>query len=195
MINLQNIQLENEVITIDDRNSFNAIGKTAVLNNCIIKCQVPAKCLSICGTLKNSTIIADRLLKGFSWTDATLVDCTFQGAFKENTFGTTSNSEGLCKSGVFVDADLDDCDFYGTLDESHRFPSWPNFVILHPHQHAATMREAAKTDGLSIFADSIQFLDEEATAMALNANAFCKRSKESIETVRSYFSQFDFVKL
>lgn len=194
MINLQNVHLTNEEIIIDDRLEFSAIGKTAVLENCIVRCMVPAKCFAIHGTLRNSTIIAERELKGFSWLDATLLNCTFQGIFKENNFGTMSDSQGACKSGIFTDADLDDCYFIGNLDESHRFPTWPNFVLLHPHLHASELKDRTSCSQFAEIAGWIKFLHKEVSAMAFNAHTISKRLKVDIDGLRNFLSHFDFVK-
>jgi len=195
MINLQDIMLEGEEIRIDDDKAFNAIGESAVLRNCVVRCKVPARCLSICGTLQDSTIISESKLRNFSWFGAKLVDCTFQGTFKEHNFGSMSTLDGYCKSGVFTEADLDDAVFYGKLNESHRFPTWPYFVVIDPHGHAAEMKEAAPSVELSMFGSSIKYLNKEASAMVVRVDTFCKRFKVGSEAVRSYFSQFDFVKM
>ncbi|QDU14157.1 hypothetical protein CA11_19610 [Gimesia maris] len=48
-MNLQDIVIQGEEIVIDDSKTFNAIGSDVVLENCTIRCSVPAKSMSIRG--------------------------------------------------------------------------------------------------------------------------------------------------
>jgi hypothetical protein len=121
--------------------------------------------------------------------------CTFQGRFKENEFGTLSGEGGCCQNAVFTDADLDDCTFYGDASDTHVYPEWPNFVIHDPHEHLAEMQSLQKSDVLTDVVGSMEFLDEEATAVTFNANSLAERLHESPAAIKAFFSRFPFVHL
>jgi hypothetical protein len=194
-MNLQNIEIRNEEIVIDDPKAFNTIGRDVVLEDCTVRCRVPAKGLSIRGKLVKTLIIAERELKGFPWLEASLFGCTLQGVFKENRFGTFRGSSGICKSCIFSDAVLDDCSFYGEFFDTHTYPKWPCFVILNPRDNLAEMQSQPKDDRLSIVVDSMEFLGEEANAITYNAKSLAKRTGLSADEIQVFFSQFSFVKL
>ncbi|QDT25172.1 hypothetical protein Enr10x_04670 [Gimesia panareensis] len=194
-MNLQDTVIKGEEIVIDDSKSFNAIGSGVVLEKCTIRCSVPAQSLSIRGKLVGSLVIAESHLTGFSWLEAKLNSCTFQGVFKENEFGTLSGSNGSCESCDFSEADLEDCSFFGTSSESLTFPKWPYFVILNPHRHLAEMQDRPKHDRIADVVDSIEFLDEEASAITYNSGSLAQRLGLSIGEVQSFFSQFAFVQM
>lgn len=157
---------------------------------------MPAKSLAIDGKLVNTKLIFEKPLVGFSWLEARLQGCTFQGHLKENEFGVLSGSNGCCERGVFTDADLDDCTFYGDIARAaHEFPLWPNFVILDPHRHLGEMQRAHPCEQLVDVVDSIEFLDSEASATTYNAEALAKRCGLKPEEIKRFFSQFPFVRM
>lgn len=194
-MNLQNTVILGEEIVIDDGKTFNAIGSGVVLEKCTVKCRIPAKSLSIRGKLIRTLVVAESDLTGFSWLEASLNGCTFQGTFEENEFGTISGSTGSCESCVFSDAVLEDCIFFGESCDSHTFPKWPSFVILDPHENLTELQSRPKHERLSDVVDSIEFLDEEANAITYNSEALGKRLGLSVDQIRSFFSQFSFVQM
>ncbi len=194
-MNLQDTVLRGEEIIIGDSSTFNAIGPDVLLEECTIRCRVPADCLSVAGKLVRSLVVVESRFTGFSWLDARIVDCTFQGWFSENEFGTVSNANGCCESCVFRDANLEDCIFYGESCESHAFPKWPNFVILHPHKNSVEMQNCSKIDSIADVVGSIEFLDGEADAIAYNSRSLAKRLRVKVEDVQGFFSQFPFVRM
>lgn len=194
-MNLQSVTLKGEQVTIDDSQIFNAIGSDVVLEGCTLRCSVPSESLSICGKLLNTTVIIENELTGFSWLDAKLIQCKFLGHFKENEFGTLSGSNGCCQAGAFKGAVMDDCTFYGPASESNIYPAWPHFVILNPHMHFEAMKNCPMSVPLSDVVYSIEFLDEEATAVAYNADALAQWLSEDIEAIKRFFSQFPFVRM
>ena len=194
-MNLQGTIIQGEEIVIDDSTTFNAIGNDVVLEQCTIRCSVPAKSLSVRGKLVRCLVIVESDLTGFSWLEARLIGCTFQGVFKENEFGTISGSTGSCESCIFTDAVLEDCSFYGESCDSHTFPKWPVFVILNPHRNLAELQSRQKHDQLADVVDSIEFLDEEANAITYNSETLAKRLGLSIDDIQSFFSQFAFVQM
>jgi len=194
-MNLQDTVIRGEEIVIDESKTFNAIGSDVLLEECTIRCKVPAKSLSVRGKLVKSLVIVEGHLTAFSWLEARLMGCTFQGVFKENEFGTLSGFNGSCESCAFTDADLDDCTFYGDSCESHTFPRWPHFVVLHPHQQLTEMQKCPKNDRIAEVVNSIEFLDEEAHAITYNSQSLAKRLNVTAEEIRSFFSQFSFVQM
>lgn len=194
-MNLQDTVIKGEEIVIDDSKCFNAIGSGVLLEKCTIRCNVPAKSLGIRGKLVDSLVIAGSHLSGFSWLEAKLFRCTFQGVFKDNEFGTISGLNGNCESCDFSDADLEDCSFYGKSAESHTFPKWPYFVILNPHRHLAEMQKCPQPDQIADVVNSIKFLDEEASAITFNSESLAQEPGLSIGEVQGFFSQFAFVQM
>lgn len=194
-MHLHDTVIQGEEIVIDDSTTFNAIGSDVVLEKCTIRCSVPGNSLSVRGKLDRCLIITENALSGFSWLDSRLRGCIFQGIFKENEFGSISGSNGCCESCDFRGADLEDCSFYGEYCESHTFPKWPNFVILNPHRHLAEMRSRPKINPIADIVDSIEFLGEEAKAITYNSQSLAKRRRIDINDIRTFFSQFAFVKM
>lgn len=195
MANLQDTTIRGEEIVIDDGTTFNAIGAGVVLEDCTVRCRVPAGALDVQGRIVKSLVIVESDFAGFSWVDVELVECTFQGHLQENEFGTVGQSKGCCRSCVFRDADLDDCVFFGDDSDTHTFPAWPNFVMLDPHLHVAEM-QAHSTDGP--FADvvgAIDYLHEDGRAVAYNARVLAKRVGVGVDDVRRFFSRFSFVRM
>ncbi len=194
-MNLQNIRLKGEEFVIDGVNTLNTIGKNTVLEDCTLRLRVPSDCLSIQGELIDTTVIVEKGMAGYSWLDAKLIRCTFQGTFRENEFGAVSNEDGCCDAGVFTNANLDDCTFYGDSSDLHIFPTWPNFVIRDPLRHLPEMQNRPKCEELEIFVDSHEYLDEEAAASAYNVNTIAKRHDVDHAAVKKFFSQFPFVRM
>lgn len=194
-MNLQNTVIRGQEIVIDDASTFNAIGDGVVSEDCVIRCHVPSKSLSIRGELIRTRVVVKKKLRGFSWPEARLRECMFEGVFQENEFGTVSNMRGFCESCNFENADLDDCIFYGLSSESHTFARWPQLVLMQPHANLGEMQARPKSDALAIIVDSTEYLDEEATAITYNAESLAKRSAISVEEIREFFSQFSFVRM
>ncbi len=195
---LHDTLIRNEEIVIDDNDTFNSIGKDAVLEDCIIRCNVAAKNISIQGQLIRSRIVAQSELLGFSWLQAKLTECTFQGVFRENEFGTINLFDGFCEGCVFANANLDDCIFYGESAASHTFPKWPNIVVLNPRQHFDEMQEQSKkfdNDTLLDLVGSIKYFDAEMTAIAYRAESLSNRLTLSTDEIQHFFSQFRFVRM
>ncbi|QDU96805.1 hypothetical protein [Lignipirellula cremea] len=192
-MNLQSVEIENQEMVINDTQDFNAIGPDVILKNCTLRLKVPAKCLSIRGTLEHTKIHAQRKLGGFSWVDAKLKFCTFQGKFPDNAFGEFAGSKGYCLECDFSSADIDGCMFFGKSSTTHRYPAWPSFVLLDPHVNWLAMKAKAMPDWIADDVNSIEYLHKEVTAVGYNAQSLSKHMGVSIEDIRQFYSQFDFV--
>jgi hypothetical protein len=192
-MNIQDKTITDEVIEISDKAVFNAIGSNSCLDRCILKCLVPANSLDICGKIVNSRVIIGDSLKRFSWEDALIESCVFEGRLKDHSFGGFGGRRGICRNCDFSIADLDDCTFYGEESVSNMFPKWPNFAVFDPVAHMVEMMQHRVPDRLKYTVAAFEFAEPETTVIAFNAIALSKRTKESIDVIKNYFSSFSFV--
>ncbi|QEG16142.1 hypothetical protein GmarT_20030 [Gimesia maris] len=75
------------------------------------------------------------------------------------------------------------------------FPKWPNVVVLNLHSHFAEMQGRPKHVRIADVVDSIEFLDEEVSAITYNSESLAKRLGLSIDEIQNFFSQFAFVQM
>lgn len=140
------------------------------------------------------TVVAEKLLKGFSWVETNLQRCTFAAKYKDNEFGSVHGTDGICDGVQFSEADLDDCTFYGNC-AGNSFASWPTFVIHHPLQNLKELQIQNAPGELIDDIGGLAYCVEGTSSVTYNAKSLAKRTGLKLDAIRSYFSQFKFVDL
>lgn len=192
-INLQDVTIEDEVIEIQDSTSFNAIGKGAVLRNCLLQIAVPARALSIAGSIVGGTIHAKRELHSFDWLGARLDGVTFIGRFTNNRFGTLPPmyDDGTIANCDFSAAKLRDALFLNTNCDGVVFGGWPRFTVRNsPGFHASIGRRAESNEAWDYLCLLSEYINEYSDAsvtlnfMTIDAEDLCRKRRLDIDSLR-----------
>lgn len=192
-MNLQNTKVENQEVVISDGTIFNAIGPNVTLENCVIKCSVPAKSISLQGRFYNCKFIVEKPLNNFSWLDAKFEHCSFHGLLKSNEFGSLPKHSGYTRACDFSEAFLQDCVFYGNDCASNFYPKWPIFTVEKCEQHIVLLHDS-NDDILIEIADSLDDYDDSLGAICFNAETFSKELGVTSENIKNSLKLVDFIK-
>ena len=188
---------KNKEFTFNDPKTFNSIGEDAVLENCKIYINVPTKSILIRGKFLNCIFHAKKLIN-LSWIEASIINCKFEGHYKENEFGNIDSEIEPSKNCDFTDANIDGCQIYGDNHKTNQYPRFPHIVILEPHTNRHDMEAKVykiKNEELEITVESLEFLDHRATAIVYHAETKSKQTGLSTEELKSFYTDFPFVLL
>lgn len=144
MNQFSNQTIENQKIILPNV-EMNYLGHNLILKNCEVVIDTSAKGLVVADVqFINSRIVVKKTLNNFRWHSADLIDCSIQGKFVGNDFG--SRDFGIASRGVVQNCDfslaiLDGCRFFDCDVDSLIVPPWPCFALKKPLDKIEWLRE------------------------------------------------------
>ena len=185
--------IKNETIEFLDKVQYNSIGSTSELYNCDIKINVPSRSIIILGKLTNCSISTKSQLSNFDWTQALLSGCKFKGKFKDNFF--MFNGIPNFSPCDFSESNLDSCQFFGDQSKLNIYPKWPIIIIKDPSFNSNCLLESLPPEKLIPILNGLKRMNDKISIISINATALSKEYSIDTESIKGYFSKFDFCSL
>jgi len=187
MIDIHDVTRRGETLTFAGE-VMQYLGPNLTLDSCELVLRTSGRMLVIKNSLlTRCSVVAKKKLARFSWCDATLDTCAFHGTFSENDFGPLPRyygPDGGIRGCDFSAAILDGCRFFACDPAGMKWPRWPCYTLLRPHQNRLRWLDHPWPGNTGITIETLKDEPHEMVAVTGYAPSLVKRLGGSEEELR-----------